>query len=350
MPVDFSALKGIDFTKPDNLIFLFIFLVIFIIVFLVFLFILIKIVKEIKKIIRDFLKIETTKPEPEQPEKKESADWLKGQLSGNEEPVGAPRQKISGADFIQNFNSGKETPEEEKDIVKIQRAKEQKDVAEGLSKLKSGSSAGQSTVESKMPSRGGDQDQEDNSRQKIIIPRAKRFQGGSSAPNVGAIEKNAFTTSRGVLQAAGPAETQNSKNISNSQPGNNGNSMQGQISREKGSNYQIPGSKTKDNKTGDQSIFKGQKEVSRIKLEYELRKDPKIWQASKQVGLNMSPAERAKLVKQVFSSALGRNISKTDLNQSIKKLNQKMLDTKDQTQHAKIRKEIKFFKKIGGIK
>jgi hypothetical protein len=68
------------------------------------------------------------------------------------------------------------------------------------------------------------------------------------------------------------------------------------------------------------------------------------------VGLNLSPVERAKLVKEVFSPVLGSNISKTDLKLSIKKLNQKMLGTQDSAEHAKIRKEIKFFKKIGGIK
>ena len=60
--------------------------------------------------------------------------------------------------------------------------------------------------------------------------------------------------------------------------------------------------------------------------------------------------ERSKLIKEVFSSALSRNISKNDLKVSVKKLGKKMLDTKDITAHTKLRKEIKFFKKIGGIK
>ena len=78
--------------------------------------------------------------------------------------------------------------------------------------------------------------------------------------------------------------------------------------------------------------------------------DPKVWQAARQAGLELSPIERAKLVKEVFSPALGVNISKADLKLSIRKLNQKMLSSKDSGEHAKIRKEIKFFKKIGGIK
>ena len=100
----------------------------------------------------------------------------------------------------------------------------------------------------------------------------------------------------------------------------------------------------------DGSIFGGEPEVSRTKLEYAMRMDPKVWQAENQAGLTLSPVERAKLVKEVFSSSLGRNISKTDLKWSIKKLNQKMLGAKDSKEHAKIRKEIDFFKKIGGIK
>ena len=63
----------------------------------------------------------------------------------------------------------------------------------------------------------------------------------------------------------------------------------------------------------------------------------------------MSPLERSKLVKDI-PQVYGRNISKTDLKGSIKKLNQKMLGAKDSSEHAKLRKEIKFFKKIGGIK
>lgn len=102
-------------------------------------------------------------------------------------------------------------------------------------------------------------------------------------------------------------------------------------------------------KPQDKSIFGGKSEVSRIDLKQKLRKDPKVWQAERSVGLTLNPGERANLEKEVFSSSLGRNISKNDLNWGIKKLNQKLLDTKNPDEHAKIRKEIQFFKKIGGI-
>lgn len=108
--------------------------------------------------------------------------------------------------------------------------------------------------------------------------------------------------------------------------------------------------KPQQNKTTDSSaMFKDSPEVSRMKLENKMRTDPKIWQAEKQAGLTLSPVERAKLVKEVFSPVYGRNISKGDLKNSVRKLNQKMLGTKDPAEHAKIRKEINFFKKIGGI-
>jgi len=101
---------------------------------------------------------------------------------------------------------------------------------------------------------------------------------------------------------------------------------------------------------GEFSIFGEKNELSRIELRQKMRKSPEIWKAQKAVGLSMTPVERAKLENQVFSQALGRNISKNDLMWSIKKLNNKLILTKDQKEHEKIRKEIKFFKKIGGIK
>ncbi len=90
-------------------------------------------------------------------------------------------------------------------------------------------------------------------------------------------------------------------------------------------------------------------EVSRINLRQKLR-SAKVYQAQRDVGLNLTPIERAKLEKQVFSQALGGNISKTDLKWGLKKLNQKMIVSKNLAEKGKIRKEIKFFKKIGGIK
>ncbi len=107
----------------------------------------------------------------------------------------------------------------------------------------------------------------------------------------------------------------------------------------------------KGGKGSDSSIlFEGKHDVLKRELEHEMRYNPKIWQAAKDSMLYLNREERAKLIKDTFSTAYGRNVSQSDLKWGLKKLNRKMLDTKDPKEHAKIRKEIKFFKKIGGIK
>ncbi|MDP3882791.1 MAG: hypothetical protein Q8Q48_01915, partial [Candidatus Staskawiczbacteria bacterium] len=112
----------------------------------------------------------------------------------------------------------------------------------------------------------------------------------------------------------------------------------------------ISKAKPKTQSNNDASIFGGKEELSRSDLRQELRNDSKVWKAQREAGLNLSPVERTKLEKQVFSQTYGGNISKSDFRAGIKKLNQKLIGVKNQTEHAKIRKEIKFLKKIGGIK
>ncbi|HCC59610.1 MAG: hypothetical protein A2402_03340 [Candidatus Staskawiczbacteria bacterium RIFOXYC1_FULL_37_43] len=99
----------------------------------------------------------------------------------------------------------------------------------------------------------------------------------------------------------------------------------------------------------DTSIFGGKSEISRIELRQKLRKDANVWNAERQVGLSLSPSERASLEKEVFSQALGRDISKRDLNFAIKKMNQKRISANSFAEKEKLRKQINFFKKIGGI-
>lgn len=217
-----------------------------------------------------------------------------------------PKHRIADNSIGINFENKKELKETSKDAVTKEKVKEEKSIQEGLAKLKTDDSEKKETLESKMPSRTENQE-------RFPTPEAVlNMEGGQQdLPYMAqGFEKN------GVVDAS----------------------------------HTLPTQKIPENKSTDSSMFQGKPEVSRIKLAQELRADPKIWQASRQVGLNMSPVERAKLVKQVFSSAYGMNISKTDLRQGIRKLNQKMLGTKDLGEHAKIRKEIKFFKKIGGIK
>ena len=114
------------------------------------------------------------------------------------------------------------------------------------------------------------------------------------------------------------------------------------------SSKEIPGSGGGRN-TDSSALFQGRRDIPRMKLEHEMRTNPKIWKAARETMLNLTPIERAKLVKETFSSAYGGNISKTDLKQTVTKLDRKMRASKTPKEHEKLRKEIKFFKKIGGI-
>lgn len=301
MLVDISLLKNIDFKNTDNLIFLSIFLLIAIVIFIIFVVIVKKIIRMIKRLVARIFNIDVKKPKFD---KKESTDWLH-QTKEDENTDSTPKQRIVNSD-IGNANISGRKPEV------VQEHSVEKDIAEGLSKLKSDSSAGEGTLESKMPSRS-----EDAVSEEIKIPVPKRF----------------LTNDVQFQPAGGFAAAQSKTSV---------------VAGEHTAADMVQ--KISENKNRDSSIFGGKPEVSRIKLEHEMRTDAKVWQAAKQTGLNLSPVERSKLVKEVFSTALGRNISKTDLKSSVKKLNQKMLNTQNSAEHAKIRKEIKFFKKIGGIK
>ncbi len=330
MMIDFSLLKNIDFTNTDNLIFLSIFLVIVIIVFFIFIVVLVEIIKVIKKAIIKIFNIDTEKTEFGI---KESTNQLQDNKEAEKRPSeypSIPKQQAIGV----NLNiAEKKSEEEQKTSVKSYKEKEEKGITEGLSKLKSGGSAGGDTLESKMPSRTGGQEEDDKFKP-IKIPTPKRLAPSNITPEV---KYGGTPTGEINSKLRGQPLTYEKESGINSAAGSLKIPVAG-----KGTSKQQAGQ--------DTSIFGGQSEISRIKLEQEMKTDTNVWQASRQSGLNLSPVERAKLVKEVFSSALGRNISKTDLKSGITKLNRKMLNSKDSTEHAKIRKEIKFFKKIGGIK
>jgi len=219
------------------------------------------------------------------------------------------------------------------EAVKSQREKSSKDIAEGLSKLKTDKASGEDTVQSKMPSRA--EQPGDATYNKIEIPRASNPQGAGLV-----FDKNKMGNVGMVSRGSGNGLVQKTDVKGNSI--NSAESLFKMPTANKGGASQQAAQ--------DDSIFGGGSEIPKIKLEHEMKSDSNIWKAAKQEGLSLSPVERANLVKEVFSPVLGRNISKTDLKWSIKKLDQKMSGTKDLQEHAKIRKEIKFFKKIGGIK
>ena len=99
----------------------------------------------------------------------------------------------------------------------------------------------------------------------------------------------------------------------------------------------------------DTSIFEGKDEISRIDLRQKLRYDPKVWKAGVQSKFNLKPGERVNLEKEVFPKIYGRDISKADLNRRIKAMNKEMGGTTDAAKKESLRKEINFFKKIGGL-
>jgi hypothetical protein len=361
---DFSILRNIDPTNPDNMIFLVISLVITIIVSLIFVIALFAATRVTKKVI---IKAFNLKAKKSKLNKKEEAQEVK-------EVFSAQHQRVMGGDFIRSFNTAKEEPEEEAKAVnkieeglsrlksagskqriiggdfsgKVDSGKEQgdkkqnvvksfkdkgnKDIAEGLSELKTASINGGNTMNSKMPSRFPKS--EDDSHQGIKIKTSKDFKEEPVVANSG-LHEHALAYDKEKVKAVQSNMQENKKGFMEKMFGGKKTEANLKINKQ-----------VKD----DGSIFSGEDEVSRIDLKHKLRLDPKIWEAQRQAGLTLSPVERAKLEKEVFAPVYGRNISKTDLKLSIKKLSQKMLDEKDPVKHAKIRKEISFFKKIGGIK
>ena len=249
--------------------------------------------------------------------------------------VGTPSQKSSGGAFVKSYSADESKDEKEKkDIIESQKEKGQKDIAEGLSKLKSNDVNNRVTLESMMPSRNGEK--EGDGHERIKIPTSSSFHSQSlvyEKEKIEAAKKTLQEQNKGLVKGSVFEKEKNENPLTDI--------------FEKPISEKI--TSTKQEKK-EETIFSDENTgLSRKELEHDFRKDPKIWQAAKQSGLTMSPTERSELVKEVFSQAYGTNISKTDLKWGIKKLNQKLLDTKDQAQHAKIRKEINFFKKIGGL-
>ena len=260
-----------------------------------------------------------------------------------------PRLNLSG-----NHEDSKEAKSTAKNDKQNYDKKEQKDIAVGLDKLKGGDASAQS-------SEGGDSAiRKITLGSTIRIPVAKRFSENSpknqaTAATVRAINarpdakidqlvkkeqlgiKESSTAAPNVLGAKESPAVEQLVAI-------------GADKREKNifTKKEIKG--PTNNASKDESLMFGKgEEVSRVQLRQKLRSS-KIFNAERQVGLNLSPVERSKLEKQVFSQSMGGNISKTDLKWGIRKLNQKYLSEKNLSAKAKLRKEIKFFKKIGGVK
>jgi hypothetical protein len=467
MGIGFSTLKDINFSNPDNLLFLFIVLIILGFIILVLVFLIVKILKMVKRVLIRLFHVEIKKTNIS----KEENSAQTSQVQRGQETDVVPKQKFSGGLFTSNFGtSNKKVEEEDKKSVKFQREKSSKDIEEGLSGLKGDKGPAEGTVQASMPSRTGEKEEDNFEAIKIPTPRPrvsvagfaggtnsgenkseengknpakvmvggtpKIVVGGTAKVMVGGTPKVVVGGTPKVVAGGTPKvvvgdtvkataeesvksqREKSSKDIAAglsklktdkapgedtvqskmpSRAGQPAGAVYNKIEIPRASNPQRQGLVSENDKTGninmglrgagnglvqksdskgggtnstenifkmptagkgassqraeqDSSIFGGESEIPKIKLEHEMKVDTKIWKAAKQEGLTLSPVERANLVKEVFSPVFGRNISKTDLKWSIKKLGQKMSGTKDLQEHAKIRKEIKFFKKIGGIK
>lgn len=296
MTIDFSVFNNIDFTNRDNIIFLFIFLVIVLIIFVIIITVIAKIIKAIKLVVINTFNLDAKKPKFDQGG---GAGWPH-QSQGTTGANNMTKTKIAGGDSIKSLDEEKKSGEQAIDVEKAKEEKTKKGILARLLKLKSANSANKNTLESKMPSRV--EKPEDDFYKGIKVPQSSDFIAKQDKEN--------------AVAAKGGSRT----------------------------------SKKEETKTKNSAIFKGSSEVSRTKLKHEMRTNPKIWQASKQAGLNLSPLERANLVKDVFPARLGKDISQADLRWSVKKLNRKLVSEKNPVEHTQLRKKIKFIKKIGGLK
>jgi len=329
-------MKFYDFLTKDNIIFFVIYGLIVLIAVLVSFMIFEIIVKFIIKLFRKLFN-------KEEPQKDQGADLnvvVRELEKSKQERVKTAGPKL---DYINYPKEDAAKLEPEKSDMQKYDEKEQKDIASGLGKLK-GEEASKTSFLNRQA--GSDTD----IAKKIEIPVSKKFgqepeaddkaSAGklSSEAKIPAVEKS-FDA---AVSAAGIAGNQ--EKIDSAIGSSAGNKNEISVIK----NKNIVSGKKKPETPDDNSIFGGKSEVSRMELRQKLRSS-NVYQAQRGVGLNLSQIERAKLEKEVFSQSMGRNISKTDLKWGVKKLNQKMLGTKDPAEHAKIRKEIKFFKKIGGI-
>ena len=105
---------------------------------------------------------------------------------------------------------------------------------------------------------------------------------------------------------------------------------------------------TKPQPSDEENLFGEKTEISREEMRKALKSN-EGYDAQRSVGLNLSEEGRAKLEKSVFPNIYGKNISKADLKSAVRKLEFKVKSSADSKSKEELRKEIKFFKKIGKV-
>lgn len=107
----------------------------------------------------------------------------------------------------------------------------------------------------------------------------------------------------------------------------------------------------------DESVLYGNKEgLDRRTLKLELGSTRgtmgnKIYEAQRSAGLRaMKPEERKTLIEKYFPKAYGGMISKKEMSQGLDIAERRGMIGKSTPERLKMKKEIKFLKKIGGMK
>ena len=328
--------------------------------------------------------------------KKAGTEWLHQPQSIMTDSVAAdlPEKKVSNGGVAIEMSASIKNPEEKKkETVESHKEKEQKDIEGSLAAMKAQGSKdvkNTDTLESKMPSRT-EKPEEENNYEPIKIPRRKILGGdslqGSAAdlkkPEIPGLKMKSVSGEQGgggrnEIELPASSKIHDTSLFYDKDKIEAARKTLGDA-RSSGRNPQTQGTKREttdnmpykegpENSIGEEDngraqkampnqqknqngiMFEGKPEVSRRELKYELKKDPKIWQINRDMRLNLSRSERASLVEDIFPTVYGSNISKGDLKKSVRKLGRKMMVTGDAKEHAKLKKEIKFFKKIGGIK
>lgn len=359
--LNLDLIKTIDFRNPENILF---FAIIFVIVLLVLITIIFVIYKISKAIRNFFVRFKSNQAEKRIASVDKGEDLnvvVKELIKSKTERAIAQGQKIVTATTSGPIKGAKEDVVKKNDKESFKES-EQKKIEEGLNRIKAGEPGEEDTLEAKMPSRSN---QEEDKFKEIKIPVSKRVEVITDTPKhvleaSHLPEKNHIGAPNNVSGPKAVLGEENNRSIPGGlfkkeqvtdqgkpfeKPDFMKNTLIQKIKR--GANAAISRGIAGG---GDESVFRGRSEVSRSELEQDMESSAGVWKAAIQSGLTMTPIERSKLVKDVFSSAYGRNISKNDLKSGIAKLGRKMLDTTNTKEHAKIRKEIKFLKKIGGIK
>ncbi len=384
--MDFSSLKNIDFKNKDTVLFLIIFSVfVLAVIFVVFYFL-----AKILSLIVNLFRVKKG------PRSFTAQGALSDEPAKHTPDIGTFKPKVQEPFFEANFKEGENLQDKQKNAVEAQKKKMAQKIAEGLSKLKS--SAGKEkeqeqkkTLQDRMPSLNGDKTDEpsqeihiprakkfssngsvisdngsDDSSQGIHISRAKKFDSNNEQVVLDDKQPSAPVNLKDAVSVLGPSKAATATNRGVLQPENifqdqvhidapAENKKDNILTPEKPAEKDIFGApilKKEEPKRvqQDNTIFGGKDEISRISLRYKLMKDPSVAKAQRELRMNLSPVERVKLEKELFAPVYGRNISKKDLNLTIKKMGRNWASASDPKKKETLRKQIKFLKKIGGVK